>query len=139
MHTRVDGREVSLPARLQGDREAGVEQARDEAVDVRLQERLTARDADERRAVRQDRLDQRVDGPPLAPGEGIGLITPRAAQITTCEPNEHTRPTGEGALALDAVEDLGDAKAHAAADHIRDARRGQRRCRPARPRWLTRS
>ena len=50
-----------------------------------------------------------VDGHLLPTGEGVLRVAPPAAQIAPREPHEGARAAGVGGLALDAVEDLGDA------------------------------
>jgi hypothetical protein len=75
-----------------------------------MNQRLAARDLDQPRADFVAFFDQLIEALLLTAIKRILGVAPRAAQRTAGQPNERTRITRPGALALDRMKDLGNSQ-----------------------------
>ena len=90
---------------------ARIAERREEIDAALLRERLAAGHADVPRAEPGDGREDLPDRAPLAAVERVRGVAPDAAERAAREPHEDGRPAGRVRLALQRMEDLGDAKA----------------------------
>jgi len=73
-----------------------------------VEERLAARQLDERRVQVEGGCEDFESPHPLAAVEGLRGVAPGAAKVAACEADEGARDADEGRFALDALVDLVD-------------------------------
>src|SRR5947207_3048275 len=97
-----------MAARLEHHGSTGGDQSIHQVVDVLLEQRLAARDFDERTSILLDRAEHGVDRhlPPFR--ERVRRVTPRAAEVACGQADEDAGLSGARRLALNRVEDLVD-------------------------------
>ena len=106
-----DRGDVEAAGGLEEDFEASVEAGLHEGVDAGLQEGFTTGDFDEIAGREGGELGEDfVEGHPAATCEGVDGVAPGAAEVAAGESNEVAASAGVGGLALNAVEDFGDAE-----------------------------
>ena len=108
-YARVDRTDVERAGGFQRHLVAGFAQTLQQNQTALLRQRLAAGDADVAGAVARHFVQYGRDRPPVAAVKTVGGIAVHAAQRTTGQAHEHRRPAHRVRLALQRVEDLGDA------------------------------
>jgi hypothetical protein len=109
MRAWIDRRNIDCAAGLKEDRIAGIAQSGNERETLRLDKRFPSRDLHEAAPIVMHLSQDLIDRALVPPIKGIVGIAPGAAERASGQSYKHTGLSDIARLALNAMEDLGDA------------------------------